>query len=996
MVAIGVALPSCARPRPESALPAGARREIQNSSATASEWASETFARMSLEEKIGQMIMVRIEGGFSNSHGSEMTAARSLINRIAVGGFAVGLGTPLDMASKLNELQAESKIPLLFGADLEFGAGMRMWPPTYLPYGIDGDGGTVFPYNMGIAATGDPEIAALEGRITAREARAVGIRWLFAPVTDVNTLPANPIVNIRSYSHDPATVGRFASAFIRGAESGGVLTTAKHFPGHGSTALDSHISLPVLSADAGQLRTTELPPFQSVISAGVSSIMTGHLAVPALTGGSNTPASLARDIGTLLRGQMEFKGLIITDALTMGALREIPGYSPGELAVRAVEGGADVVLSPPDPIAAHAALLAAVRGGRIRYQRIDDAVRRILAAKGRLGLHAQRTVPLDSVAEIVGSPEHAAVAEDIAMRAITLARDAAGVLPLDPRTNRNIAVISFTRPTDITAGAAFVAELRRIYGSGVEYMRLDVNTDQGAYDAAVAAAAAADATIFAAFVMPVSGAGAIALPERGRILAERLATVAKKGLVVSFGDPYSPSTLSMSTTYLLAWQPRGRYSQIAAAHAIAGVDPITARLPITLAGASLGTGVQRTALDLELKHARADDVGMRRAALDSIDDIILERLRLGAAPGAAIAVGRHGRIVKLRGYGTIDRKPGFGAVTDSTLYDLASLTKVIGTTTALMMLVDQGILHLDTPVMQYIPEWRGTPAKEAVTLRNLVLHNSGLAAYGPLYTDTKGREQYRRRIAAMDLTYAPGTKTVYSDFGVILLGMVIEQVTGGPLDRFLHDRLFGPLGMRDTGFNPLQWPFGGSVSIITHDTTADLPDPPFLKNRIAPTEVGAKGQIWGTVHDENAAAIGGVSGHAGLFSSARDLAVFAQLLLNHGYYGGRRYIDPATIDSFTHRFSSASSRALGWDTPTPNSSAGDYFTESSYGHTGFTGTSIWIDPERDVFVVLLTNRVNPTRENQQHLALRRAVADQVQKAIVDMTVEKRVDPPRRP
>jgi CubicO group peptidase (beta-lactamase class C family) len=510
-------------------------------------------------------------------------------------------------------------------------------------------------------------------------------------------------------------------------------------------------------------------------------------------------------------------------------------------------------------------------------------------------------------------------------------------------------------------------------------------------DAAVTAAAAADVTIFALFTGVPRGYGDVSLPRAARALAERIGIAAKKHILVSFGDPYAPAELPIGSTYMLAWQQHGRYSQAAAARAIAGIAPITGKLPVALAGAPFGSGVQRAALDFQLVRAQPEAVGMRSSDLDSLDDIIFEHLRGGAAPGASIAVGRHGRIVKLRGYGVLDPKPGFGAVTDSTLYDLASLTKVIGTTTALMMLIDDGVLHLDTPIRQYIPEWRGSAAKEAVTLRNLLLHNSGLAAYGPLFMDAKGRDEYRRRIAAMDLTYEPGTKTVYSDFGAILLGLIIEHVTGKTLDVFLHDRLFEPLGMHDTGFNPLSWPADGTIGVVTPDMTEDLPLPGFLKSRIAPTEVLANGQIWGTVHDENAAAIGGVAGHAGLFSSARDLAVFAQLMLNHGFYGGRRFIDPATIDTFTHRYSDASSRALGWDTPTPRASSGDYFTASSFGHTGFTGTSIWMDPERDVFVVLLTNRVDPTRANQKHLALRRDVSDAVQKAITDMPVTKRED-----
>jgi CubicO group peptidase (beta-lactamase class C family) len=357
-----------------------------------------------------------------------------------------------------------------------------------------------------------------------------------------------------------------------------------------------------------------------------------------------------------------------------------------------------------------------------------------------------------------------------------------------------------------------------------------------------------------------------------------------------------------------------------------------------------------------------------------------------------VAIGRHGRLVLLRGYGDLDRRRGFPAVTDSSIYDLASITKVVATTTALMMLVDEGLLSLDDPVAKHIQEWRGSPSKQAVTIRNLLLHNSGLAAYGALWRELGSRAQYRRRIAAMSLEYEPGSRTLYSDFGIIMLGFIIEQAAGQPLDVLLRERLVKPLGMRDTGFNPRDWPWGALALEDDGDATRGMPDA--IIGRIAPTEIDTvfrREHLRGKVHDENAYALGGVAGHAGLFSSARDLAVFAQMMMDGGFYDGRRYLDPATIAQFTRRQSPWSSRALGWDTPVTGGSAGNYFTAASYGHTGFTGPSIWIDPERDVFVVLLLNRVNPTRDNQRHLSLRRDLADAIQRAITDMAVTPRME-----
>jgi beta-N-acetylhexosaminidase len=956
-------------------------------------WVYNTLADMSLEERVGQMLMLRVQGGFENYRGPAMRQIERLVDEARVGGFVVGIGSPLDVAMKLNELQSRSRLPLVFGADLEWGAGMRLWRPTYLPYGIEAAGGTAFPFNMGIAATGDPGLAELAGRITAREARAVGIHWVFAPVVDINTAPDNPIVNIRSYGSSPAAVGKFAVAFIRGATAGGVLTTAKHFPGHGDTHVDSHVEMPVIDASLDTIEARELQPFRAAIAAGVSSVMLGHIAVPSLTNGAVIPATLAPQIGSdLLRRRLGFQGLVITDAMTMGALRDTPGYSPGELAVRAVEAGADVVLSPPDPVLAHRALVAAVRTGRIHYTRVDSSVVRILRAKARLGLHRSRAVEIDSVTHIVGAPEHETVAADIAARSLTLVRDSAGILPLDPRRIRSVAVVAFSAPGDVRAGAVLADELRRIYGRGVTFARIDENTSQSVHDSAAAAAARADAVVFATFLMPISGQGHLIVPPGAASLAARLRTGSTRMMVAAFGDPYGPASLPGSGTYLLAWQPRGEAAQRAAARAIAGRIPIRGRLPIRLPAAPASAIIERPALNGRLEFTSPEDVGMDPFVIDRVDSIVQAGIVKGASPGAAVAIGRHGRLVMLRAYGDLDRRRGFGAVTDSSLYDLASVTKVIATTTALMMMVDEGLLSLDDPVRQHIPEWRGTPAKESVTLRNLLLHNSGLAAYGPLWRELRGREHYRRRLAAMSLEYQPGTRTLYSDFGIILLGLIIEQVSGRPLDVLLEERVFAPLGMRDTGFNPLQWPYGTMELDGDADGPRSIPDP--LIARIAPTEIDTvfrSRHIRGQVHDENAFALGGVAAHAGLFSSARDLAVFAQMMLNGGFYDGRRFIDPATIREFTRRQSDFSSRALGWDTPVSGGSAGSYFTSSSYGHTGFTGPSIWIDPERDLFIVLLLNRVNPTRDNQRHIPLRRDLADAVQTAITDMAVERRVD-----
>lgn len=371
--------------------------------------------------------------------------------------------------------------------------------------------------------------------------------------------------------------------------------------------------------------------------------------------------------------------------------------------------------------------------------------------------------------------------------------------------------------------------------------------------------------------------------------------------------------------------------------------------------------VRRMAPVPALVAAAPGEVGMGAALPATLDSLANAAIADHAASGIAIAVGRWGRLVHLRGYGAVDWAPGSPAVTDSTLFDMASVTKVVATTTAMAMLEEAGRLDLDQRVSWYLPGLQDT-AKQHITIREILSHRGGFEAFAPLFREYSGREQYLQQIDARPLKYPTGTQTIYSDWDLVLAGFVVERITGDSLDHYTAEHVFAPLGMRDTRFRP----------------------DPSLRPRIAATEVdSARGHIWGTVHDPNAYALGGVAGHAGLFSSARDMAIFAQMLLNGGEYGGVRILHPQTVARWTAPEFPHSSRALGWDTPSGNSSAGHYFGPRSFGHTGYTGTSIWVDPERGLFVILLTNRVNPTSANQKQAPLRRAVADAVQSAITD-------------
>ena len=396
---------------------------------------------------------------------------------------------------------------------------------------------------------------------------------------------------------------------------------------------------------------------------------------------------------------------------------------------------------------------------------------------------------------------------------------------------------------------------------------------------------------------------------------------------------------------------------------VASLACATALAPVASAQTAQRTAPNADSVETRaLTRAKPSAVGMSNALIPRLDSVIKASIADHASPGVTIAVARRGKLLLLRGYGHSDWAPGAPAATDSTMYDMASLTKVVATTTAAMILEEEGKLDIERTVASYLPEY-DVPDKRAITVRMLLTHASGIRSNHPLWKEAKGREQYFAGMVKFPLARVPGSAVEYTDWNMVLMQFIIERITGQTLDQFVQARVFGPLGMRDTQYNP----------------------PETLKPRIAPTETEdfRGGQVWGVVHDETAWVLGGVSGNAGLFASARDLAVFVQMLLNGGSYAGTRIVRPSTVARWTARQRPDASRALGWDTPSPQSSAGRFFSLRSFGHTGFTGTSIWADPERELFVVLLTNRVNPTRDNQKIGPLRRAVADVVQQSVVD-------------
>lgn len=551
-------------------------------SAAQEQWVDSLLRTFSLREKAAQMVWPTVLGDYSPEDSPQWRRIVAEIGTHKVGGYTISVGSPLEIAAKLNAMQRLSSVPLLFGADLEFGAGFRARGGYFIPNAIDLGGATLFPPQMALGAVGDPSLAYEQGRITAVEGRALGIHIAYAPVLDVNNNPANPVINTRSYGEDPHLDARLGAAFIRGVQEHGMIATAKHFPGHGDTDVNSHLALPVVTASRARLDTVELVPFRSAIEAGTGAVMSFHGAMPALDP-SLAPGTLSPLVLTqLLRTELGFRGLAISDAMDMRGV--LDRFGATEATKRAVAAGADVLIQPLDVRETIDAVVAGVREGRYRESRLDSAVRRILEMKARLGLHRSRTVPLDSVRSIVGDSGHAAVARTIAERSITLVKDSLGQVPLrfGARASRDANVLSVTlaRRSDLSAGAAFDATLRRNFPR-TRSMFVSADDVARGLDRVVAAADSADVTIIGSYIGQRWDAVTAEAPTAFADFITALTTRGRRPILVALGNPYLLQQVPAVPAYVVAWGGVP-LSQEAAARALLGERPIIGKLPIRI------------------------------------------------------------------------------------------------------------------------------------------------------------------------------------------------------------------------------------------------------------------------------------------------------------------------------------------------------------------------------------------------------------------------------
>ena len=828
---------------------------------TGKEWREHALKRLSLREKISQMIMPRAYGYYYSNQSDEFKRLERLVKEQKVGGLIFFQGDVYETAMLINRLQEISDLPLLIGSDFEWGSAMRIRR------------GTRFPEAMALGATRDTALAFKTGEATGRESRALGIHQVFAPVADVNNNPKNPVINTRSFGQNQHLVADMASAFAAGLQSVGVLATAKHFPGHGDTQTDSHLDLPIIDQTRLRLDSLELFPFRRLIDENIPSIMVAHLEVPSLES-KKVPATLSPSIITgLLKNELGFHGLVITDALDMGAV--VNGFGTDSVAVKAVEAGVDILLVLPDEEEAIDAISDAVKNGRISESRIDESVGKILEYKWLMRLAINRFVDLKKIPEILGTPEHLALAKEIARSSVTVLKNES-ILPLDHAGFKNILLVTVsdvenyrtevhrtsTSVPNEAVGDYFAAQLKKRIPI-FQMAKISPMSDSLDFKSAIKKAKDADMVLCPVFSK--ARAGSVGLPPDMIRVVDSLANSGKPMVLVAMGSPYLAGAFRNAGAVVCAYSDC-EVSTEAVVEALFGEIRTSGKIPVTIPNSfEYGAGI-----DLAQSVLRRDspaNVGMNRDSTARLDSIVNEAIQDHAFPGAQLLVAKDGAVVYNKSFGSFQYSSGSPKVNGSTMYDLASVTKVIATTTAIMRLFDESKIQLDDPVIKYIPEF-GNKGKEKISVRNLLLHNGGLPAFKRLYLTCRSSQEILDSVYQTEMIYRTGDSTVYSDFDFILLGKIVEKITGVALDKYVDSIFFKPLGMLSTIFSSI----GGSAS-------GGNPQSSILK-KIAPTEydsVYRKRLIQGEVHDENAFALGGVS---------RSPRLVADRHLLHGRHGG--------------------------------------------------------------------------------------------------------------
>lgn len=931
------------------------------------DWVDSVIGSLSPLEKIAQLMVIRAHSNLGEDHVAKVS---ELITKYNVGALCFFQGGPVRQANLTNQYQSLTKTPLLVTIDGEFGLGMRL------------DSVTRFPFQSTLGAITDESVIYKMGQAVGEQMKRIGVQVNYAPTVDVNNNPNNPVIGYRSFGEDKYKVARFGVAYMRGMQDAGIMATAKHFPGHGDTEVDSHLDLPVIKKSIHQLDSLELYPFKELIKAGVGSVMVAHLYIPAIDETANRSTSLSKKaINDLLQKRLKFKGLVFTDALEMKGITKF--FPAGEAAVQALMAGNDMLCLPDDVPAAISAIENAIEKKRLDWKNIEEKLVKVLEVKYHLGLNKKQQVEtINLVADLNKKTDD--VRSLVARNALTVLRNGDELFPLQ-RMGRNKKVAY----VDIGASepGAFGKRLQTDFNADVFSFSYQDNIDSA--DSIIARVKNGGySSVIISFrnynLRPANNfyISATALTLWSGLQSNLTATIL-------FGNVYAAKNFCTARNLVAAYQDDDITQEIAADFLL-GRFPARGRLPVTVCDFKYNAGIAVTNLFT---------VGTTAAWLQ-IDSIVRDALARRVFPGCAVLAVQNGQVKYHKAFGHFEFSPKSSNVSLRSIYDLASITKVSATTVAVMKLYEEGKLDLNKNLGDYLPIARGTN-KESLSIKDILLHQAGLnpfisfyketmdgsgnpstsfysSSYKPNFSIPVAHNLYLRRdwndtmmMRIMQSPLGPKDKYVYSDNDFILLGKIIETITGLPLDKYVTQTFYAPLGMTNTSFKA--WERFGVERIIPTEQER------YFRRQL----------LRGYVHDEGAALFGNVSGHAGLFSNAYDLSLLYQMLLNGGELGGRRFLKPETIQLFTSYGSDVSRRGLGFDKPEKDNTSRDepypsaFASPETFGHTGFTGTCVWADPQHDLVYIFLSNRVYNTRDNNllSRLNIRGKIQDAIYNAL---------------
>jgi beta-glucosidase-like glycosyl hydrolase/CubicO group peptidase (beta-lactamase class C family) len=981
-------------------------RAQSNPALTADQWVDSVFKTLSPDEKIAQLMVVRMSSIDPVTHGPLFydSVVGDAVRKYDVGGICLFQGGPVAQAARINGFQAVAKTPILFCIDAENGLGMRM------------DSVMGLPRQMMLGAVSDPSLVYQYGHLVGAQCRRMGIQVNYAPVVDINNNPDNPVINDRSFGENKEKVAEYGVQYVKGLQDEGVMACAKHFPGHGDVSVDSHLDLPVINKSKPGLDSLELYPFKALFRAGVGSVMIAHLYIPSIDNTPNQATSLSKEAVTkLLRKKLHFEGISFTDALEMKGVARF--YPDGDASVQSLIAGNDMLCLPGDVSTSLAKINAAILEKKIKWKDIDARVKKVLYAKYEYGLASRKSVDTAHLTEDLNEGIKN-MRRQVAEGALTLLRNedgdmfpfkaAAGDAPAAVSANALVAPDGITRPVVKKKKIAYIGMGLAGDNEFSRRMRTDYNAHVYFFDYALDSVKAAAAlqllsNRYDAVVIGLHNYGRF--PARNFSISQPAAWLLRqlqeknKTILFAFGNPYALKNDCMARN-LMACYEDDEITETVAADWLGGKFSARGTLPVTVCG-DMKSGAGILPASRVLPRADPEGLGLDPMRLQKIDTICREAIDKMATPGCVVLVAKDGKLAYEKAFGFMSYDKTEPVYTES-IYDMASCTKICATTMAVMKLYDEGKLDLQKTLGDYLPWVRGSN-KEGLRLFDVLLHQARLNAFIPFYKETidsakLGAPLPGFYVATPDSTHGirvadnmymrndwedtiytrilqsklgPPDKYVYSDNDFIFMGKVVEAISGMPLNEFVKKTFYDPLGMSSTGFKPRErFPLG----------------------RIAPTAmepIFRQQLIRGDVHDPGSAMFGGVAGHAGLFSDAYDLAILEQMLLNGGSLNGHSFLKKSTIEYFTAYHSQISRRGIGFDKPEKdNATRKEPYpclsaSPETFGHTGFTGTCVWVDPKYDLIFIFLSNRVNPVEANPKlsGLSIRGRIQETVYQAM---------------